>query len=65
MNVAYVEKDSAWDNLKEIRSYVIITAAMVESNGKVKCMFKQSSSQYGGIRSATNHVYILERVKMP
>ena len=52
------------DHLKEIRSYVIITAAMVESNGKVKCMVNQSSSQYGGIRSAINHVYILERVKI-
>ena len=37
---------------------------MVDSYGKVKCMLHQSSSQYGCIRSATDHVYILERVQM-
>ena len=42
-----------------------MTADMVDSNGKVKCMVHQSSSQYGGIRSAINHVYILTRLKMP
>ena len=47
-----------------IRSYGIITKSMMGSNVKVECMVRQSSSQYGGIRSAINHVYILERVQM-
>ena len=38
---------------------------MVDSNGKVKCMVHQSSYQYGGIRSAINHVYIFAIVQMP
>ena len=58
MNVAYVEKDNAEEHLRAIRSDGIITADMVDSTGKVKCMVHQSSSQYGGIRSAINHVYI-------
>ena len=64
MNVAYVEKEFAEEHLRAIRSNNIITADMVDSNGKVKCMVQQSSSQYGGIRSAINNVYILERVQM-
>ena len=65
MNVPYVEKDSAEEHLREIRSNVIITSDMVESNGNLKCMFHQSRYQYGGIRSAINHVYILARVQIP
>ena len=56
INVSYAEKDSAEDPLRAIRSNGIITADMVDSNGNVKCMVHQSSSQYGGIRSAINHV---------
>ena len=41
MNVAYVEKDSAEEHLRAIRSKVIITVEMLDSNGKVKCMFHQ------------------------
>ena len=65
INVSYVEKDSAEENLISIRSDGIITADMVDSNGKVKCMVRQSSSRYGGIRSASNHVYISARVQIP
>ena len=65
MNVPYVEKDSAEEHLRAIRSKIIITVDIVDSNGKVKCMFHQSCSQYGGIRSAINHVYIVERVQIP
>ena len=63
-NVDYVEKDSAEENLKSISSDGTITAGMVESNGKLVFMVHQSSYQYGGIRSTTNHVYSLERVQM-
>ena len=38
---------------------------MVDSNRKVRCMVHQSSSKYGGIRSAINHVYTLDRVQIP
>ena len=65
MNVSYVENDSAEEHLREIRSNNIITADMVDSNGKVECMVHQSSFQYGGIRSAINNVCILERVQIP
>ena len=65
MNVPYVEKDSADEHLRAIRSKGIITVDMVDSNGKVKCMFLQSRSHYGGIRSPINHVYIFTRVQMP
>ena len=65
MNVAYVENDSTEDHLRAIGSNGIITADMVDSNVKSKSMFRQSSSQYGGIRSTINHVYILARVQMP
>ena len=65
MNVPYVEKYSAEEHLKAIRSDGIIITNMVDSNIKVKCMVHQSSYQYGGIRSAINRVYILARVKMP
>ena len=41
MNVSYVENDSAEENLRVIRSYGIITADMVDSNVKVKCMVHQ------------------------
>ena len=41
MNVSYVENDSVEDHLKVIRSNGIITAYMVDSNGKVKCMAHQ------------------------
>ena len=51
--------------MRAIRSNGIITADMVDSNGKVKFMVHQSSSNYGGTRSAINHVYILARVKIP
>ena len=50
--------------MRAIRSNKIITADMVYSNGKVKCMFHQSGSQYGIIIGTINHVYILERVKI-
>ena len=56
MNVTYVEKDIVEEHLIAIRSEKIITADMVDSNVKVKCMVNQSSYQYGGIRSAINHV---------
>ena len=62
INVSYVENDIAEEHLIVIWSDVIITADMVDSNGKVKYMVPQSSSQYGGIRSAINHVCILEIV---
>ena len=65
MNVDYVENDSAEEHLRSIRIDGIITAGMVESNGNVKCTVHQSSYQYRGIRSATNHVYILASVQMP
>ena len=65
MNATYVEKDCAEKLLRSIRSDEIITTDMVNSNGKVKCMVRQSSSQYGGIRSAMNHVSILARVQIP
>ena len=65
MNVSSVEKDSAEEHLRAIRSNEIITADMLNSNERVKCMVHQSSSKYGGIRRAINHVYILERVQMP
>ena len=64
MNVAYVEKDIAEENLRTIRSNKIVTADMVDSNVKVKCMVHQSSSRYGGNRRAINRVYILTRVQM-
>ena len=38
MNVAYVEKYSTEEHLREIRSNRTIIADMVESNVKVKCM---------------------------
>ena len=41
MNVAYVEKDSAEDNFRSIRSNRIITADVVDSNGNLKCMVHQ------------------------
>ena len=41
MNVPYVEKYSAGEHLKAIRSDGIITADRVDSNGKVKCMVHQ------------------------
>ena len=44
LNVAYVEKDSADENLIAIRGEKIITADMVDSNGEVKCIVHQSSS---------------------
>ena len=59
LNVAYVERGSKKDDLRSIRSNVIIDADMVNINGKVKCMVHQSSSQYKGTRSAIDHVYIL------
>ena len=65
VNVSYAEKDSMDENLRAIRSGVIITSDMGDINGKVKCMFHQSSSQYGGIIISINHVYILARVKIP
>ena len=58
MNFAYVEKDSIEESLRAIRSNIILTADMVNSNGKVKCMVHQLIFQYEGIRSAINHVYI-------
>ena len=65
MNVTYVEKDRTEEHLRAISSNVIITVDMVDSNGKVKFIFHQSRSQYGGIRSAINHVYIFARVQIP
>ena len=65
INVSYVETDSAEEHLREIRSNKIVTTDMVNSNRKVRCMVHQSSSRYGGIRSAMNHVYILARVQLP
>ena len=50
--------------MRAIRSDRIITTDMVNSNVKVKCMVHQSIYQYGGIRSAINHVYILARVQI-
>ena len=47
-----------------IGSNGIITVDIVDINGEVKCMVHQSSYQYGGIRSAINHVYILARVQI-
>ena len=41
MNVAYVEKDSSEKKLRVIRSNGIITADMVDSYVKVKCMLHQ------------------------
>ena len=41
VNIAYVEKDSAEEHLREIRSDEIITVDMVDSNGKVKRMVHQ------------------------
>ena len=55
MNIPYVENYSAEWHLRAIRGDESITADMVYSNGRVKCMVHQSSSQYGGIRSAINH----------
>ena len=37
---------------------------MVDSNVRVECMVHQSSSRYGGIISAIDHVYILARLQM-
>ena len=65
MNVASVENDSAEEHLRAIRINRMITADMVDSNVKLKCMVHQSSSQCGGIRIAINHVYILARVQIP
>ena len=65
INDASVENDSVEGNLRAIRSDKIITTEMVDSNGKVKCMVHQSSSQYGGTIIAIDHVFILERVKIP
>ena len=56
MNVVHVENDSAEENLIVIRIEKYITADMVDNNGKVNYMVHQSSSQYGGIISAINHV---------
>ena len=64
MNVPYVEKDSTEEHLIAISSKVTITIDMLDRDGKLKCVFHQSSSQYGSIRSAINHVYILARVQM-
>ena len=65
MNVASVENYSAEEHLRSTRSNRIITTVMVDINVKLKCMVHQSSSQYGGIRIAINHVYILARVQIP
>ena len=65
INVAYVEEDIVEERFRSIRRNIIITTYIMDSNGKVKCMVHQSSSQYGGIRSAINRVCILERVKIP
>ena len=45
MNVDYVEKDSAEENLRSIRSDGIITAGMVNSNRNVNSMVHQSRYQ--------------------
>ena len=50
--------------MRATESDEIITTDMVDSNGRVKCMVHQSSYQYGGIRSAINHVYIFSGVKI-
>ena len=63
MNVAYVEKDSAEEKLRAIRSDKIITSDMVDSNGKVKCIVHQSSSQHVGTKSSINHVHICQECK--
>ena len=60
MNVAYVENDIAEDYLRSIRSNRIITTDMVDSNGKINCMVHQLGSQYVGIRSAINSLYIFQ-----
>ena len=65
INVPYVDKYSVEENLRSININGVIHTDMVGSNGKVKCVFHQSSSQYGGIRSAINYVYILARVQLP
>ena len=65
MNVVTVERESAEEYLIFIGSDDTISDDMVDSNGKVKLRVHQSASQYGGIRSAINHVYTLARVKMP
>ena len=64
MNVSYVEKDSEEEHFRVTRSNKIITAYMVDSNGKVKSMVHHSSSQYGGIRIVINRVYIFIRAQM-
>ena len=58
INASYVEEGGAEGHLRAIERDGIITAYMVDNNGKVKCMVYQSISQYRGIRSAINHVYI-------
>ena len=65
INVAYVEEDIVEERFRSIRRNIIITTYIMDSNGKVKCMVHQSSSLYGCIRSAINHVYILARVQIP
>ena len=65
MNFANIEKESVEDHLRAMRSNEIITSDTVDINGKVHFMVHQSSSQYGGIRSAINHVCVLARVKIP
>ena len=60
-----MKNDNVEEHLIEIRSNEIITVDMVESNGRVKCMVHQSRSQYEGIRSTINRVYILARVQIP
>ena len=65
INVVCVEKDSVESYLRVIRSTKIVTADMVDSNGKVSFMFHQSGSNYGGVRSAIRHVYIFAGVKIP
>ena len=37
----HTEKDIAEEHLRAIRSVEIVTAEMVDSNGKVKCMVHQ------------------------
>ena len=51
--------------MRAIMRDIIISADMVDINSKVNSMVNQPSSQYGGIRSAINHVYILARLQMP
>ena len=65
MDVSYVEKDITEENLREIRSDGIIITDILDSIRKVKCMVHQSSSQYRGIRSVINYVYMLARAKIP